>query len=209
MKILLYAVGGVFLLTFLAAPTMGAGWFWDAGNGLGFAAFAGLVYMTITSNRRLDVRAHRLLAYAVCALALAHAFWFILGDAVVIEFLKIGAPGYMWLGVVSLLLLTILIAIAVVPDRLRVHRDYSEFRYWHRVITVATIAAAAYHIAASRFYLQTWYQVAIFALLACAVCIGRDVWIRLGQIAIATPAAYLGISAICIAVFVFIRNLPT
>jgi hypothetical protein len=56
MKALLATFAAVFLLTFIATPTMGAGWFWDAGNALGFAAFAGLLYLTITSSRRLDVR---------------------------------------------------------------------------------------------------------------------------------------------------------
>ena len=42
MKPLLATMAVVFLITFIAAPTMGAGWFWDAGNGTGFAAFAGL-----------------------------------------------------------------------------------------------------------------------------------------------------------------------
>ena len=65
---------------------MGAGIFWDAGNALGFAAFAGLLYLTITSSRRLDVRAHQLLGYGVLAVAVAHAFWFMLGDGAVIDY---------------------------------------------------------------------------------------------------------------------------
>ena len=132
MKALLATFAAVFLLTFLAAPTMGAGWFWDAGNAIGFAAYAGLLYLTITSSRRLDVRAHQVLGYGVLFVAVAHAFWFMLGDAAVVEFMKPGAPDYMWHGIVSLLLLGVLITVALVPDRFRVHSDYPAFKYWHR-----------------------------------------------------------------------------
>ena len=134
MKALLTTLAAVFLITFFAAPTMGAGCFWDTGNGLGFAAFAGFLYLTITSSRRLDVRAHQVLGYAVFFLALLHAFWFLLGDAAVVEFVKPGAFEDMWLGVIGLLSLGILMTVALVPDRLRVHKDYPAFKYWHRVI---------------------------------------------------------------------------
>ena len=51
----------VFLLTLLAAPTLGSGWLWDLGNGLGFAAFAGLLYLTASGRLLRDPRAHRLI----------------------------------------------------------------------------------------------------------------------------------------------------
>jgi len=208
MKILIATMAAVFVITFLGAPQMGAGWFWDAGNGIGFAAFAGLLYLTITSNRRLDVRAHQLLGYAVLLLAVGHAFWFLLGDATAVEFIKIGAPDYMWLGMVSIVLLTILITTANVPDRLRVHKSYPSFKYWHRVLTVAMIAGAVYHIVVSNFYLYAWYQAGLFVLISIGVCLGRAYWIKLGQIAIASPAVYLAISAVLIAAFAGLRNLP-
>jgi hypothetical protein len=198
----------VFLITFLAAPTMGAGWFWDAGNGIGFAAFAGLLYLTITSNRRLDVRAHQIIGYAVLMLTVSHAFWFLLGDATVVEFIKFGAPDYMWLGIVSIVFLVVLITTAIVPDRLRVHKTYPSFKYWHRVLTIAMIASAAYHIVVSNFYLDAWYQAGLFVLISVAVCLGRAYWIKLGQIAIASPVIYLAISAAFAVAFAGLRNLP-
>ena len=208
MKSLLATLGTVFLLTFLATPTMGAGWFWDAGNGLGFAAFAGLLYLTITSSRRLDVRAHQVFGYAVLSLGLLHAFWFLLGDAAAVEFIKPGAPDYMWLGVVGLLLLGILITVALIPDRLRVHKDYPAFKYWHRVLAIATIACITYHIVVSDFYLATRYQAALFVALAVAVSFGRMYWIRLGQLPIATVSVYLVLSVMLTAAFAAVRNLP-
>lgn len=209
MKALFATFAAVFLLTFLAAPTMGAGWFWDTGNGLGFAAYAGLLYLTITSSRKLDVRAHQVLGYGVLFVATAHAFWFMLGDAAVVEFMKPGAPDYMWHGIVSMLLLGFLITVALVPDRFRIYRDYPAFRYWHRVVAVATIGTATYHVAVSNFYLGAWYQWLPFALLAAAVAFGRDYWSRFGQLELARTAAYVAASAISAAVFAAVRNLPS
>ena len=208
MKALLATFAAVFLLTFLATPTMGAGWFWDAGNALGFAAFAGLLYLTITSSRRLDVRAHQVLGYGVLLIAVAHAFWFMLGDGAVVEFMKLGAPDYMWHGIVSILLLGFLITVALVPDRFRVHRDYPAFKYWHRVVAIITIGTAAYHIVVSDFYLGAWYQGALFVLLAIATAFGRAYWIKLGQLPIAGTSAYIAVSVISAVLFAAVRNMP-
>jgi hypothetical protein len=114
----------------------------------------------------------------------------------------------MWLGIVSVVLLAILIITAIVPDRLRVHNNYPSFKYWHRVLTIAMIASAAYHIVVSNFYLNAWYQAGLFVLISLAVCLGRVYWIKLGQIAIASPAMYLAASAILIVAFAGLRNLP-
>lgn len=187
---------------------MGAGWFWDAGNALGFAAFGGLLYLTITSNRRLDVRAHQLLGYGVLFVAIAHALWFLLGDAAMTEFLKPGAPDYMWLGLVSLLLLGILMTVALVPDRMRVHQSYPAFKYWHRVVAVATIASATYHIVVSNFYLAAWYQALLIVLITLAASFGRAYWIKLGQLPVATNVTYIAVSVVFGVLFVAVRNLP-
>lgn len=208
MKALLATFAAVFLLTFIATPTMGAGMYWDAGNGLGFAAFAGLLYLTVTSSRRLDVRAHQLLGYGVLFVAVLHAFWFMLGDGAVVEFMKLGAPDYMWHGIVSFLLLGYLITVALVPDRFKVHGDYPAFKYWHRVLAIIVIGTATYHIVVSNFYLGTWYQGLLFAGLAVAVAFGRSVWLRLGQLPIVATSVYLGVSIVFAALFTVLRNLP-
>lgn len=208
MKYVLAIFAAVFALTFLAAPLMGGGWFWDGGNGLGFAAFAGLLYLTITSSRRIDVRAHQLLGYGVLFVAVAHAFWFMLGDGAVVEFMKFGAPDYMWHGIVSMLLLGVLITVALVPDRFRVHRDYPSFRYWHRVVAVATIATATYHISVSNFYLGAWYQALLFVVFSATVAVGRPLWTRFGQMPIISMPVFLVLSLVFAVAFSAIRNLP-
>ena len=115
----------------------------------------------------------------------------------------------MWLGIVSLILFIVLVTTANVPDRLRVHKNYPSFKYWHRVLTVTVIGGAAYHIVVSNFYLGTWYQALLFAIISISVCLGRNYWVRLGQIAIPSPAAYLALSTVLIVAFAGIRNLPT
>ena len=206
MRELAVTVFVVFGITLLAAPTMGAGWYWDVGNAIGFAAFAGLLYLTITSTQRLDVRAHQVLAYGVLVLSIGHAFWFLLGDGAAVDFLKPGAPDYMWLGLVSLILLAVLMTIAVVPDRFRAHKNYTSFKYWHQVLAVATIATATYHIVVSQFYLATWFQAGLFVAAAIAAAFGRKYWMRLGQLKIASNKSYLLVSTIVGAVFVIVRN---
>jgi len=208
MKVLIATFVAVFATTLLARPTMGAGWFWDTGNGFGFAAFAGLLYLTVTSSRRLDVRAHQVLGYGVLIVAVAHVFWFMLGDAAVVEFMKVGAPDYMWHGIVAILLLGLLITVALTPDRFRLHRDYPAFKYWHRFLAIVTIGTATYHIVVSNFYLGIWYQGLLFAGLAVAVAFGRSYWMRLGRLPLAHIGAYLIASAAATAAFATIRNLP-
>lgn len=208
MKPLLLLLAAVFLPTFLFAPTSGAGWFWDAGNGLGFVAFAGLLYLGITSFRRIDVRAHRLLGFAVLLVAVAHALWFLLGDAAAIEYIKFSAPAYMWLGVIGLILLFVLVIISLVPDRLRVHKDYPMFLYWHRVLAIGLVACCAYHIVVSGFYLAKPYQVVLFVAVATAASLGRSWWIKFGPLNVVTPAMLLLITVLFSSIFSLIRNFP-
>jgi hypothetical protein len=145
----------------------------------------------------------------VLFVAVVHVLWFLLGDAAAVEFVKIGAPDYMWLGITGLLLLFILVTVALVPDRLRVHKDYPAFRYWHRVLAAATVACCTYHIVVSNFYLGSWHQAALFVALAGAASFGRSYWVRLGQLSIATPLGYLALCALFSGVFAAIRNLPS
>ena len=208
MRELIASFAAVFLLTFLASPLLGSGWFWDFGNGLGFAAFAGIAYLVIASNRRLDVQAHRVLGYAVLSLVVFHAFWFLLGDATVVEYLRPGAPLYMWAGVLGLLMLFVLMIIAVPPDRQRMHDDYGGFRYWHRIISIIAVVGAGYHIAASRFYLDSGYQLVLFAVVTAAVCFGRRYWGRIGQIRIVSPTLFLVLGVAMACGFAALRNLP-
>jgi len=208
LKVLSAILGVVLLVTFVSRPLLGAGWYWDLGNGIGFAAFGGLLYLTISSGRHLDVQLHQVLAYAVLLLTLAHVCWFLLGDPVVVEYVKFGAPDYMWLGIASLLLLFILVTSALMPDRLRLHKDYSVFKYWHRVIAIATILAATYHIVVSNFYVNSKMQILLFVTIAVAASFGNAFWRRSDKLQLPSLTIFLFSSSIVIFVFAVVRNLP-
>jgi hypothetical protein len=163
----------ILVAAFLSAPLMGAGWAWDADNALGFGALAGMLYLSSPGEARLDLRTHEWLGIAVLAVTAAHALWFLLADAAAVEYIKPGAPAYMWTGIAALGLFAILVVLARLPTRKRAHRTYGSFRWWHRAIAFGGIAAALHHIIASGFYLHTWYQAALLVGIALGAMIRR------------------------------------
>lgn len=197
----------VFAITFLATPTLGGGWYWDLGNGLGFLALAGLLFQSIPGRRPRDIGAHEWLGYAVFAIATSHAFWFLLGDPVVRVYLAPGAPAHMWLGLAGLLMLALLTLLARMPDRTRIHPRYRSFRTAHRWLAVATVAASVLHVLMTRFYLSGWLQALLLTLLALAACFGRRYWTRLRSLPRPAPAAaYLAIATGAVGLFALLRN---
>ena len=207
----------VFSLTFLAAPTLGSGWFWELGNGLGFAAFAGLLYLVASGRLTRDVRIHRIMAQCVLLVVLAHVFWFLLGDAAVVEFMKPGAPAYMWFGIAGMALLGALVLAPPLPEGRRATGGPGMVRRRHGLLAVAVILAAAGHVVGSQFYLRAPHQVLLFVLLAAAACSGRVPMAGAGADPGAASAAkpitiaafYLGYCLLFAFLFSAIRNLMT
>ena len=200
--------GAIWIITFLAAPTLGAGWVWDADNALGFAAFVGMLYLTTPGGARRDLRTHEWVGYTVLAIALVHAGWFLLADGAAVEYIKPSAPGYMWTGILSFLFLALLVALAVMPTRLKAHSSYDAFRNWHQAIAIFAIAGALHHIIVSGFYVRTWYQAALLIGFSALAVFARRYWAKLQTVAQATPMRLLAASLIGSTVFVAIRNLP-
>lgn len=200
-------VGLVFLVTFAGGARTGGGWFWDTGNALGFLALAGLLFQMIPSARGAATKAHERLGYWVLAMAAAHAFWFLLGDGAVRVYLQPGAPLAMWLGLAALALLAALTLLARMPDRMRVHRRFRNFRSVHRWLAFGVVGAAALHVALTGFYLARWLQDALLLALVAACCLGRPWWARLATPPVATGAAYAALGLAAAAAFVLARNL--
>lgn len=199
-------VGLVFLVTFAGGARPGGGWFWDAGNALGFLALAGLLFQMIPSQRGAATKAHERLGYWVLAIAAAHAFWFLLGDGAVRVYLQPGAPLAMWLGLAALVTLAALTLLARMPDRMRAHRRFRTFRSVHRWLAFGVVGAAALHVALTGFYLARWLQDALLLALVAACCLGRPWWARLGAPPVATGAAYAALGLAAAAAFVLARN---
>jgi len=200
-------VAAIFLATVVSSPTLGAGWYWDTGNALGFVAMAGVLYLTLATGPALDVRVHRQLGYAVLGVAAAHVLSLLVGDPTVVEYLKPGAPLYMWAGVAGFLLLTALTVIAVPRVRSKLHKRYSHFRLWHRVIALLTIVGSTWHIIGSNFYLDSWYASTVFLLLVVVISGGRRRLSGYANLEPAVTSRYLAASTVACVLFVGLRNL--
>ncbi len=201
-------VGFVLATGFLVRGRVGGGWYWDAGNALGFVALAGLLGQMIALPGPRELRRHEWLGYAVLGLAIGHAFWFLLGDGAAWVYLVPGAPLYMWLGLGGLLGLAALTVLARMPERLRVHRRYRTFRRVHRWLGVAVVIAAALHVLLSGFYLPTWPQSALLAGAVLAACFGRSMLRRLPAVPVPSLGSYLVVAVVAVGVFTLARNLP-
>lgn len=190
----------------LATPELGAGWQWDTGNALGFAAFAGFLYLGASSTSRMDMKAHRVFGFLILGITTLHAYWFLFSDAAVIDYASPGAPLYMWAGVAALLLLAALIAIGLPASRRYFHKRYASFRAWHRGLAIAVTLAATYHIVASAFYLSTWYQAVLLVALTAAVVLAGRLLGRRRAIAKSDSVYFLAAGSLLSALFVAIRN---
>lgn len=194
----------VWIVAFLFAPFMGDSWSWDAINAVGFAAFVGILYLSLPGQPKRSVRAHEYLGYVVLLLILAHALWFLVVDAAAVEYVKPGAPGYMWSGLLSVVAVTVLVTLARLPTRWRRHASYDRFRKVHLTLSILMICLAAHHIVASGYYLQTPLQVFSFLCIVAIVVAARPLGFR--PPANASPRAFVAVSAVSVLLFAAIRN---
>lgn len=158
---------GVFLLALLPYPIAGAGYFWDFSNALGLAGFIGLVILSLSSSKPLELKHHKYLSYIVVLFCLAHALLLVLGDGAVFTYLRAGAPWSMWGALVSFTALVGLIWHSQRPLREKLHAGYQGFAVWHRYLAIIVIALAAWHIIDSGYYFQESYQFVLVAMLCC------------------------------------------
>lgn len=207
MTVLAVIVGLVFLVTFAGVPPVGGGWFWDSGNALGFLAFAGLLFQMIPAARTQATTRHERLGYRVLAVATLHASWFLAGDGAVRVYLQPGAPIAMWLGLVGLVALALLTALARMPDRMRVHRRFRTFRAIHRLLGFAVVAGAGLHVVLTGFYLSRWLQDGLLVLFVAACCLGRPYWARLGAPPVASGPGFAVVGMVAAGAFLLARNL--
>jgi|TARA_Y100000310_G_scaffold338665_1_gene429028 hypothetical protein len=205
MQRLLLTLLTVTSVTLLATPTLGAGWIWDIGNGLGFVAFAGLLYLSKFGGCGENVSAHQLLGFTVLGVTTAHVYWFLLFDAVVMAHIKAGGSVYMWMGILGFVLLAMLIFISLPERRIYVHKSYAVFKYGHRVLALATIMGAGYHIVASGFYLNTSYQVVFFLILVAAALSSTQY--QGSDLTPQTSWMFLVAGTLCVVSFAGIRNI--
>lgn len=201
----LLLLASILLISGLPNARPAAGWLWDFANGLGFAAIAGMVYISLQRPALVPAKVHQAFSYVVLALVLIHAAWFLFADPIVLEYLKPGAPVYMWAGMLSAFLLAFTIVFARQPLRRQSHSDHDGFRYWHRLLGALALLAAAYHIIASGLYLQSTMAIVAFSLLLLPAFAGRTV----NRIVAATPYAlstFLLLAMLAAILFAAARN---
>ncbi len=168
-KVLSACFLAVFTVLMLNNAPLSGGVFWDFLNGLGFAAFSGLIYVNIASPKVTSLSTHQKISYVAVVLIIAHALGFLIFDPLLIEYLKFGAPIYMWAGLLSLTLLLFLVITALNSNRLKAHASYAGFQQTHKLLSYGAIIACLYHIIASGFYLQSLWQAALFCIIALAI----------------------------------------
>ena len=190
----------------MASPTLGAGWFWDMGNAFGFCAFAGLLSLAWSSAGTADFKAHRLLGNAILLVAALHVFWLLLGDPVVVEYIKPGAPHHMWAGIGAFVLLNVLILFGLPEYRPRMYRNRDRFRIWHRWIAISVIAGSVWHIVGAAQYLRMpWQWLPMLAITAIA-CFAYRLNRHNNELSTRSCWLFLGITVIATSIFVLVRN---
>lgn len=202
MRVLLFCFATLWVIVFLSAPTLSAGWVWDTGNALGFAAMAGLLFLSVPGGARLAPRQHELIAYGLVILVAAHVLWFLLLDGAVVQYLTTDAPAYMWSGIAAAILVIVLVLLALMPTRLSVHKTFGRFRRWHRAIAIVAILASAYHLIGSGLYLQSPMQAALLLLLCVLVIFGRRVLVQTARVKV---PVFVAVTAASIVIFVTVR----
>ncbi len=190
----------------LAAPTLGGGWLWDVGNGIGFGVLAGLIFLALPVGRISNFPSHELFAKVVLALCVIHATWFLVLDPALVTYITPGrAPAYMLAGIAALVLLLCTTVMSERPARARWFTGPA-FRQLHRWGAVFVLVGAGYHVLASGFYISAWYEIASL-LFVCALA-GVLLWRQPGAADYTEREAYLmGLMALVSAVaFAAIRN---
>lgn len=89
-------------------------------------------------------------------------------EPLTLEYLIPPAPMPMWSGLLALVCLILLISSALAPIRSKAYIHHAAFKYWHRYLSWLVIAASAYHILGTGFYLANLWQALIIALLIMA-----------------------------------------
>ena len=197
----------VFALALLGSPTLNGGWIWDGANALGFAALAGLLYLSSTPRGARDLKRHEQFSYVVAALAAGHAGAFLLTDSASLEYIKPDAPLYMWSGVLALLFIVLTLIVSVVAARMRVFGSYTRFKNGHRALGIVAVVLSSYHIVAAGFYLRHDYQILGLVFLGVWVVTSRALRLSPGQASVASPVLLIITTCIAAAVFVLVKNL--
>ena len=193
----------VFALALLGSSLHGDGWFWALGNSLGLLVYALLLILVINGRGGLGrSERHRWLGIAVIVTLVGHCAWFLIGDPITLEYLKLGAPHYMVAGLLSFGLLLLLSASSLVSYRGRSYSTYGSFRNWHKYLSVLAVVTALIHILLSGLYFSDYWQWGVLMLVSIGVYFAPK-WLKADY---SFQRPYIVLAAIAaVTVFVLIR----
>jgi len=155
-----------------------AGLAWDWANALGYLALAIVLLLFIYAGRprafppfggRFFANLHRDLGYLALLLVAAHVGLLLAAEPLLLEHLKPSAPLYMLAGLVATALLLVLVVPSITGLRRRIWRDYRRFKRLHAWLAIACVVFIAWHVAGSRFYLNTPVKLALAGAAASAL----------------------------------------
>jgi DMSO/TMAO reductase YedYZ heme-binding membrane subunit len=176
--VLLGIAAAIFGATALGGAWVGAGWSWDALNGIGFATVALFAFLCVETGaaRSRPVpqaafysRLHRNLGVIALTGIGIHAIGMALADPVTLEYWKLSAPLYMLAGIAVVLLLIVLVTTAYPAPRRKLFEKLATFRRLHRYGAFAVIGLTAWHVLGSGFYLDSRPKQVVFVAIAIAL----------------------------------------
>ena len=165
-----------------------AGLAWDWANYLGYLGLAIVMLLFSYAGRprtfppfsgRFFANLHRDLGYLALLVVAAHVGLLLVAEPLLLEHLKPSAPLYMLAGLLASLLLLVLVVSSITRLRRRVWPDYQRFKRLHAWLAIACVAFIGWHVAGSRFYLNTELKLAL-AGVAVATLPGYYLKARLG-----------------------------
>ena len=162
---------------------------WDWANTLGYLGTAICLLLFIYAGRprtfppfsgRFFANLHRDLGYLALALVAGHVTLLLVAEPVLLEHLKPSAPLYMLAGLVASVLLLVLVVSSLTGLRKRIWSDYRWFKMLHALLAIACVAFIGWHVAGSRFYLNTAPKLAAGGVAVIGL-MGFYLWGRLGR----------------------------
>ena len=208
-----YSVIGVVVavvaITLVADYSLSAGRYWDFGNGLGFAALAGLICLGLITPKASSLKVHLAIAYTTIVIVLLHALWFLLGDEIALQYILPGAPISMWAGILAFVLSIFLTVTALPSYRYRSHYNHRYFRHWHLWLSVLVMAATLYHIIGSGLYIRSWPQYVLLAIIALISFRGANV-VRADSLSNSgATVLFIIASLLCAVLFTGVRSIAS
>jgi hypothetical protein len=153
---------------------------WDIANAIGYFSGGLFLVLFIYSGQRrrfppfsgrFFIRLHHHLGYAALLTMVLHIGVLLVRESILIEHLKVSAPGYMLAGLGAAVLVLLLTLTAIQLVRRRLWKDYKLFRHVHALVGIAIVVLTGWHIVGSAWYANEPWKAQTWILVSAFVCI--------------------------------------